>query len=120
MTAMFHASSEVATLAGATQMVCVIPSHRDLVYVAQSPLDDQIHLSEVRLVQSDAVPSMISPGTLCIGPGAEQVVSRPISGLTRLSARFVAYAAWRLIDAGYAASDPMTFAPEYHQDFLPR
>lgn len=119
-TALFHASSEVAALSGCTSMLCVIPSHADLVYVSQSPLIDERHLAEVRLVRKDELAALRAPGMLCVGPGAELVDAHPVSGLTRLSGRFVAYAAWRLLQAGHPADDPMTFAPEYHQEFRPR
>lgn len=119
-TALFHASSEVAALSGCTSMLCVIPSHADLVYVSQSPLIDKRHLAEVRLVRKDELAALREPGMLCVGPGAELVDAHPVSGLTRLSGRFVAYAAWRLLQAGHPADDPMTFAPEYHQEFRPR
>ncbi|MFN4908085.1 MAG: tRNA (adenosine(37)-N6)-threonylcarbamoyltransferase complex dimerization subunit type 1 TsaB [Bacteroidota bacterium] len=119
-TALFHASSEVAALSGSTSMLCVIPSHADLVYVAQSPLSDDRHLAQVCLLRKDDLAALREPHMLCVGPGAEFVDSHPVSGLTRLSGRFVAYAAWRLLDAGHPTDDPMTFAPEYHQEFRPR
>lgn len=119
-TALFHASSEVAALSGCTSMLCVIPSHADLVYVAQSPLSSERHLAEVRLVRKDELSALRESRMLCVGPGAELVDAHPVSGLTRLSGRFVAYAAWKLLHAGHPADDPLTFAPEYHQEFRPR
>ncbi len=119
-TALFHASSEVAARAGSTSMVAVIPSHADLVYVAESPLDDDRHLAQVRLANKSELPSMLHEKTLCVGPGAHLLDPHAVSGLSRLSARFVAYAAWRLLAAGHQPDDPLTFAPEYHQEFRPR
>jgi hypothetical protein len=83
-------------------------------------VSDDRHLAEVRLVRKDELAALRQMRMLCVGPGAELVDTHPVSGLTRLSARFVAYASWRLLDVGHTTDDPMTFAPEYHQEFRPR
>ncbi|MBU3699996.1 MAG: tRNA (adenosine(37)-N6)-threonylcarbamoyltransferase complex dimerization subunit type 1 TsaB [Candidatus Kapabacteria bacterium] len=120
MTALFHASSEVATRAGSNVMIGLIPSHAELVYAAESPLQDSRHLAEVRLLEKAELTSMLREGALYVGPGAELLDPKAVSGLTRLSARFVTYSAWKLLDAGHEPEDPLTFAPDYHQEFRPR
>lgn len=119
-TALLHASTEVAQRSGAESIVCVIPSHQDLFYVARSPVDDAKHLASVELITSNQLDAIASHSTLFVGPGAERRDPHPVSGLTRHSARFVAFAAWRLLANGHTPEDPLTFAPEYHQEFRPR
>lgn len=120
VTALLHASTEVAQRSGAESIVCVIPSHQDLNYVARSPVDDPTHLARVELIAAKELDLLDDHRTLFVGPGAIRRDPQPVSGLTRHSARFVAFAAWRLLGAGHAADDPLTFAPEYHQEFRPR
>lgn len=119
-TALLHASTEVAQRSGAESIVCVIPSHQDLYYVARSPVDDPTHLAQVELIAAKELDLLDDQRALFVGPGAIRRDPQPVSGLTRHSARFVAFAAWRLLAAGHAADDPLTFAPDYHQEFRPR
>jgi len=119
-TALLHASTEVAQRSGAASIVCVIPSHKDLFYVARSPVDDPTHLACVELMTVHELDSIADDATLIVGPGAIRRDPHPVSGLTRHSARFVAFAAWRMLAAGRTPDDPVLFAPEYHQEFRPR
>jgi tRNA threonylcarbamoyladenosine biosynthesis protein TsaB len=119
-TALLHASTEVAQRSGAARIACIIPSHQNLYYVAVSPVSDPAHLAPVELLAEHDIKGLDDGQTLFVGPGADLLDPTPVSGLTRHSGRFVAFAAWRLIEAGHQPVDPMTFAPEYHQDFRPR
>jgi len=119
-TALLHASTEVALRSGASTIACIIPSHQDLYYVARSPVTDPAHLASVELRSESSLTDLVDGQTLFVGPGADRLDPAPVSGLTRHSARFVAFAAWRLLAAGHQPVDPLTFTPEYHQDFRPR
>lgn len=119
-TALLHASTEVAQRSGASRIACIIPSHQDLYYVARSPVSDPAHVAPVELIAEPNLKDLDDGQTLFVGPGADRLDPAAVSGLTRTSARFVAFAAWRLLAAGHQPVDPLTFAPEYHQDFRPR
>ena len=123
MHAMAEASREVATLAGAGMISVVVPSHRDLVYVAQyavgsTPGPMLPTTDDVRLMATTEVRSLPDLGVVVVGPGAALVSEQPVSGLTRLSARFVALRAVKEINSGAAEyADPQTATPLYRQDF---
>lgn len=118
LTSLMHASTEVARLAGYSSILAVIASHRDLYYVSTSPTNHPTHVSEVVLLSREEVLSHVHSSTLVVGPAAELFSPLPISGLTRLSARFVAYAAWRLLATNVPFADPKTFVPDYQQEFV--
>lgn len=120
LTSLLHASSEVATLAGYESITAVVASHRDLVYCATSPVHDAAHTPDVQLMSLESAKALVSPRTMVVGPAAALLAPFPISGLTRLSARFVAFAAWRLLETGASCTDVMTFVPDYRQDFVPK
>lgn len=119
-TALMHASTEVAQRCGAHDILAIIPSHQDLYYVACSEVNNETHLAPVSLVRASAITELANTSTMVVGPGAHVIEHSPISGLTRHSARFVAFAAWRLLQAGHPTDDPITFGPEYFQEFQPR
>lgn len=114
------AAREVATLSGSASITSVIPSHRDLWYVQQSPCTARTHEHVVRLCGHEELREMITDETFVVGPGAERLVSNAVSGLTRLSARFIAYACWDLLQANTPFADVDTFVPQYQQEFEPR
>lgn len=118
LTALMHAGTEVARIGRSTSITAVVASHRDLYYVASSPVEDATHLAPVELLPRDIAVGRINNSTLVVGPAAMQFTPNPISGLTRLSARFVAFAAWKLLEAGAPFNDALTFVPEYQQEFL--
>lgn len=120
LTSLMHAATEVALLGGFSSIMAVVASHRDLFYVASSPSDHPTHISESSLLTAEAVQQLITSSTLIVGPAATVFQQRPISGLTRLSARFVALAAWRMMTANEAFTDSLTFVPAYQQEFIPR
>lgn len=118
LTSLMHASTEVARLAGYSSIMAAIASHRDLYYVSISPTEHPTHVSEVLLLTREEALSHVNQATLVVGPAAELFSALPISGLTRLSARFIAYAAWRLLAANVPFVDSTTFVPDYNQEFV--
>jgi hypothetical protein len=112
-----HAGTEVARIGRYASITAVVASHRDLYYVATSPVGDATHEAAVELLPLDMVKERLSESTMVVGPAASQFTPNPVSGLTRVSARFVAFAAWKLLEAGAPFNDVMTFVPEYQQEF---
>lgn len=125
MHAMAEASREVARLANAGLISVVVQSHRDLVYVAQYAVETppgpmQRTSDDVRLLATNDVGSLPDLGVV-VGPGAALVSTEPVSGLMRLSARFVALRAVKEIGSGVADfADPQTATPLYRQEFKSR
>ena len=116
------ASREVAISAGHDMVHCLIPSHRDLFYVGSYTVTHEgitaRHFNDiVELVTLHECRKRTTTGLLC-GPGAPFLSPSPISGLTRLSSRFVALAAWRSLQAHPKTfDDVMTFEPLYRQEW---
>lgn len=125
MHAIAEASIEVATTAQQNTMTVVVESHRDLVYMAQYTVQGAGTLLDrteydIQLVPMSEVIGRTDLGLVC-GPGAGKIIASPISGLTRLSSRFVALRAVREISAGVAEyADPHTATPLYRQEFVGR
>lgn len=117
------ASREVAVASSNALIHCLIPSHRDLFYIgsyAVTPngLEARHTNGLVELLPLDECRKRTSHGLLC-GPGATFLSPMPISGLTRLSSRFVALAAWKRLQSDPNAFDnAMTFEPLYRQDWV--
>jgi tRNA threonylcarbamoyladenosine biosynthesis protein TsaB len=119
--AMMAAALEVARLSGSSSITCVIGSHRDLVYVSTSPCDElDIHADATLMTIDEARARIDGAPTLVVGPAAGLLTSSPISGLSRHSARFVAYAAWIMLAQSSPFNDANQFVPNYHQEFQPR
>ncbi len=117
------ASREVCIASNNGIIHCLIPSHRDLFYigtyaVTQDGLEQQHSNGIVELVSIDECRKRTSSGLLC-GPGAPFLSPSTISGLTRLSSRFVGLAAWnRLQEHPNVFDDAMTFEPLYRQEWV--
>ncbi len=120
MTSLYYAGLEVAEIAGCTQISGVIASHRDLFYVQNMPLGTTPWSTLPKLLERSSIGQYDATSTLVVGPAAGEFTSKPISGLHRLSPRFVSHAAWHMLKSGAAFSDPLTFEPLYGQDFEPR
>jgi tRNA threonylcarbamoyl adenosine modification protein YeaZ len=120
LTSLHVAAREVALLSGAQTITSIIPSHRDLYYVVQAPCSDVVHEQAVSVCTAADVEARIAPETFVVGPGAKHFTPTPVSGLTRLSARFVAFASWHMLEAGVPCVDVDAFVPQYQQDFIPR
>jgi len=112
------AAQEVAKAARSSEIVSIVPSHRDLYYVQAFDLDVR-PLEDVTLITAESVAAKITPTTMLTGPGALAFSPSAISGLTRLSPRFVLRAAMVRINNG-AFDDAMTAIPQYEQEFIPR
>lgn len=120
MTSLAVASSEVARIAERVSVLCVVASHRDLVYVQRFGVD-ATPLDEVRVTTIDDARGLVSDRDMIVGPGAGLITDAPISGLSRCSPRFVALAASIMLrDPSVRFDDPMTFEPGYRQDFIPK
>lgn len=119
--ALMAAGLEVAQLSGCEEIVSVIGSHRDLVYMSRtlsSTLDVSAQASLCTIDQAKT--SLEGSSSLVVGPGASLIIDKPVSGLSRTSARFVAYAAWFMLTKQCPFVDANTFVPDYHQEFQPR
>lgn len=120
LTSIHAASREVAQRSGASSIMSVVPSHRDLWYVQHLPCSAPVTSHVVRVCTTGEAQALITHDTFVAGPGSERLVTTAVSGLTRLSARFVAFASWQLLAAGTSCVDPETFVPQYQQEFIPR
>lgn len=120
LTSLHVAAREVAQLSGAQTITSIIASHRDLYYVVQAPCTATVLEHAVPLCTTAEVEQMITPDTFVVGPAAIRFTPTPVSGLTRLSARFIAFASWSLIEAGVPCVEVDAFVPQYQQDFIPR
>lgn len=119
--AMMAAGLEVARLSRNSLIACAIGSHRDLVYLSTTPTKDlDVAATAELLSTSEARERLDGHELLIVGPAADALTETPVSGLSRLSARFVAYAAWLLLAKGVEYSDVNSFVPNYHQEFQPR
>ena len=115
------AGLEVARRLGNAEICSVIGSHRDLVYISSTPAAQLNPRAGATMVTIEEAKALLSSGTkLVVGPGAETVIDAPISGLSRTSARFVAYAAWLMLGQECPFVDAHAFVPDYHQEFQPR
>lgn len=119
--AMMAASLEVARLSHASGIACAIDSHRDLVYLSMSSCDNlDVHADATLMTIDEARARIEGASMLVVGPAAGELTATPVSGLTRHSARFVAYAAWIMLAQGSPFTDANQFVPNYHQEFQPR
>lgn len=120
MWAIAAASQEVAVVANKTSVIAVIPSHRGLCYVQEFSVNETriAELSPVRLLDIEHVRTMINADVLIAGPGARGIEPLSISGLSRLSARFVLRAIATQKESGPAwLADPLVLEPLYQQEF---
>jgi tRNA threonylcarbamoyladenosine biosynthesis protein TsaB len=124
MDALATASTEVANEAG-KDITVVIPSHRSLYFAARYHVVDKTTVR--RADDEHTVSTLLSlegtksyaQGSMVVGPGAIDVDATAISGLTRLSSRFVALSAVRMFSAEEAVryADPLEAEPLYRQGF---
>jgi tRNA threonylcarbamoyladenosine biosynthesis protein TsaB len=112
------ASAPVAAVGNVARIVTVIPSHRNLWYVATySPAGQR--QQPIELVSESHVSAMLTSADLVVGPSAETFTNHAlgVSGLNRLSARFVGFSACLLLSQGAPFTDVAAFEPSYHQRF---
>lgn len=118
-----QAAVEVARAAGRSRIAVAIPSHRALYYVDHFDVVDAL----ITRPHGHTAPRLLPiseidvTDALVCGPGARDVDPAAVSGLTRLSARFVALRACMLLRAGtLVPDDPHTAEPLYRQEFTGR
>lgn len=122
LSALAQAAREVADTNQKSIIVPVISSHRDQFYAQRYHVDNQRVTSEgdhnvSDLMNADAVKEF-SQGALVCGPGAPSITDSAISGLVRLSSRFIGLRACTLIqaeEASYTSSEEAE--PMYRQEF---
>jgi tRNA threonylcarbamoyladenosine biosynthesis protein TsaB len=120
MQSLAAASTEVATLAARSEIIVVVPSHRDLVYLQRYDAH-AMPLTDVAVMTITQATEMCGPEALVVGPGASLVSPSPVSGISRCSPRFVSLAASIMLrDTDVAYADAMTFEPGYRQEFVPK
>lgn len=121
--AIVAASIEVALRARCSGILGVIPSHRDLFYTQEfSFVQGEVQpCHELALLPKQNVQRMVREDTLVVGPGALLIDQNAVSGLARLSSRFVVKAALQKIQSGTVNwTAPQAFEPLYHQEFEKR
>ena len=121
--ALAQASAEVAASAGTNNIIVAIPSHRSLYYIDRFRVQD----GRIERVDGTTAPELRTldgldaKGALVCGPGARNIDPNAVSGLMRLSSRFVALRACVLNGAGQlltvASADAV---PLYRQEFVGR
>ncbi len=119
LSALAAASDEFANSIDADGIVAVIPSHKELFY-AQRFSNDGEPQSEIIFAPMNEISPMISFKTVLCGPGAPAFKNGvTLSGLQRLTPRFIARLAGRMF-----LKDEFTnaeeFVPMYVQEFVPR
>lgn len=117
--ALAAASDEFARSIAADGIVAIIPSHKELFY-AQKFTNDGEPQSDIILAPMDEIESMIAFKTVLCGPGAAAFKSGvSLSGLQRLTPRFIARLAGRMFlkDEFVSAEE---YIPLYVQEFVPR
>ncbi|HCN04847.1 MAG TPA: tRNA (adenosine(37)-N6)-threonylcarbamoyltransferase complex dimerization subunit type 1 TsaB [Bacteroidetes bacterium] len=92
-------SREVCVASGMMEILVAIPSHKDLLWVQRfTPNGDPVEDVQTKTIEQTK--PLCSPFTMVVGPGASHLTARPISGLTRLSSRFIAVACALLDENG--------------------
>ncbi len=119
--ALATAADEFARVVSATSIIAVVGSHKDLVYTQTFGVEPVAPLSDISFTTLGALEQGIQPGAVYCGPPAALLHTAPLrlSGLNRLTPRFIARLAARMHERGEytAAAD---FVPLYVQEFVPR
>jgi tRNA threonylcarbamoyladenosine biosynthesis protein TsaB len=119
LSALAAASDEFAESIEADGIVAVIPSHKELFY-AQRFLKNGEPNSEIIFAPHAEIADMISEKTVLCGPGATAFKNGvTLSGLQRISPRFIARLAGRMFLKGEFVNAE-EFVPLYVQEFVPR
>lgn len=120
MWAIAAASQEIARVSGKGNILCVIPSNRDLLFtqvfsVVGSRLQE---CTEVALGTLEQAVAKCGEDVLVAGPGAPRLTNNAISGISRLSARFLLRAMQVETTNGSTwQADPLVLEPQYQQEF---
>lgn len=110
------ASDEFARQQSADKIVSVLSSQRG-VFFAQEFTPEVQPISPIQLLDESSVHNLITETSVVCGTSAPLFGGRQLSGLNRLTPRFIARTAHRMYSEGLF-EDAMTFAPHYHQDFV--
>ena len=122
--ALAYASAEILDVSDTPYVAAVIPSHQEKFFVARYAPDDG---TLVRVKDDHDIADLLSKtdaadyaeNALLVGPGASMVPGTTISGLTRLTARFIARAAAYLLEHSDAPFTEASIAePLYRQEFV--
>ncbi len=111
------AATEFAQSLGAKEIMSVIPANLNL-FFSQTFNADGVPTSAILLTEEHEVQSAITDDTILCGPAAPSFLSRhQLSGLNRLTPRFIARHAYELWNqsAWIPAED---FVPMYAQEFV--
>lgn len=113
------AAEEFAQATSSNSTIAVIHSHRNIIY-SQSFSSDLQTASAIELTTVEEISSTISEHDIVCGTGAPLLQKGlQLSGLNRLTPRFIARLGKRLHDLGNK-TDPLNFTPLYVQDFIPK
>jgi tRNA threonylcarbamoyladenosine biosynthesis protein TsaB len=116
LTAFAGASDEFAKLQSADKILSVLSSQKG-VYFAQEFTPQAEPISSIQLLDESSVHNLINSSTVVSGTSASLFGGLQLSGLNRLTPRFIARTAHRMYSKGLF-EDALTFAPQYHQDFV--
>ncbi|MBX7154181.1 MAG: tRNA (adenosine(37)-N6)-threonylcarbamoyltransferase complex dimerization subunit type 1 TsaB [Bacteriodetes bacterium] len=112
------AADEFATMCNADKILVVNSSQRG-VYFMQMFDNTANPLSDVKLVEHQDVQQHITSTTVVCGNAAHEFGGLQLSGLNRLTPRFIARLAVRFFEQQKFV-DATSFAPSYHQEFVPK
>lgn len=112
------AADEFAQSINAEKILAVVSSQRG-VYFLQEFDTHATPLSQPTTYTKEEVQAFCTPRTVVCGTAATEFGGIQLSGLNRLTPRFIARLAVRMMEAG-AYTDAQSFAPNYHQDFVPK
>lgn len=102
----------------ASEILAVIPSHRDLVYIRQYEIKAG-KTGEIEVITIDEMQDKITPQTFVTGPGAELAKCGILSGNKYPTAGMILKAAFAKFE-NKEFTNPDTFEPMYVQGFVPR
>jgi len=119
LSALAAASDEFAQSIKADGIVAIIPSHKELFYAQKFSNDGEPQIDIILAPQAE-ISDWISLKTVICGPGAALFKNGiSLSGLQRISPRFIARLAGRMLLKGEFVNAE-EFVPQYVQEFVPR
>ncbi len=119
--ALATAAEEFAQAVSASSIVAAVGSHKDLIYVQSFGVAPVAPLSDIAFTTLGALEQSIQPGAVYCGPPTALLHGIPLrlSGLNRLTPRFIARLAARMYEQG-EYTPAAAFVPLYVQEFVPR
>lgn len=118
------AAEETATATGAEEIIALIPSHANLVYIRRYASSiasmPPTPASEIQLVTIEALSAIAADNIVICGAGAHYAPRGiRLSGLNRPTPRFIGRLGARLFTQGLSTAYD-EFTPLYSQDFIPK